>query len=883
MKLLHHLRTLVLRRRLDREMEAEMQAHLDALTQSNITAGMSAEDAAFAAKRQFGGLDQIHERALDARGVRWLEESTRTVRHAARSLLRSPVFTTVAIVSLALAIGANSAVFSLVNGILLRSLPVPEPEDLRLIEMSLASPATDGSEGAGERHRAALFPITMVIAVQEAARAYADVAGYANLGSVNARVEGAAFSTQGIFVTGNYCATLRLGAQRGRTVVEADDQPEAPPVVMISHRWWRQHFDSAPDVLGRTVRLNEIPFTIVGVLPEAYHGAHEGDMAEFLMPIASLAHIDDRTSRGTPIASAMRLIARPHAGVSDATLEAIVQGVLLSVPQWSARDDPRAHLPDGRAGPDMERSYFREPLLLLSAAVASLMLLACANLGGLSLVRTVTREREHAIRSALGCGRWRLVATALTENLLLASAGATLGLVVIVAAQTLLSQLAAGTTEGLRYDTSVDGRVLAFTIGTAFATALLTGLLPALRASRTDPIGGLKAGDMNSPRGLRLVRLLVGAQVALSLLLLTATGLYVRTFLNCITLDPGVPVEQTLSFRLKARSPDPAAILDFHARTRDEIARVAGVSSVAIANFKPLNSRARAGIYSIAGASTEPPVPGRVQQHFVGETFFETLEIPIVAGRAPAPGEQDVVVVNQSFARQFSPAADPCGQTLRSGNGKKSWQIVGVCRNARMGSIRTDPLPGAFFSLRESTDPSNYYIVRTTLAMGALKRAVAEAIARIDPGVAPAAVFTHHEVREKSLRRESLMARLVTTLAVIALVLSCIGLYGLMAFGVARRTREFGVRLALGARPGDISGPIVREALVVAVGGLVVGLGAALASGQFLASQLYGVSPRDPATLLGAAVLLLAIAGLAAWRPARRAGRVDPMITLRAE
>ncbi|MBE2216160.1 MAG: ABC transporter permease [Opitutaceae bacterium] len=877
------LRSLVLRRRLDREMRAEMEAHLDALALENIAVGMSPEEARLAAQRRFGGTDQIRERALDARGGRWLEEIARTVRHAARSLVRSPVFTGIAIVSLAFGIGANTAVFSLVNGILLRSLPVPDPQDLRLIEMSLASSQAGGDEGAGERRRTDVFPYSGVLAVQEAARPHADVAGYANLGGVNARIDGTAFTTQGLFVTGNYCATLRLGAQLGRTVVEADDKPESPPSVMISERWWRHHFDSAPDVLGRTVRLNEATFTIVGVLPGAYHGAHEGDMTEFLIPVSSLTHIDDRSERGTPFASAMRLIARPHTGVRDAVVEAAVQGVLLSIPQWKPADDPRAHLVDGTAGPDMERSYFREPLLLLSAAVASLMLLACANLGGLSLVRAVAREREHAIRSALGCGRGRLVANALVENLLLATAGAVLGLVVIVAARTYLAQVAAGTTEGLRYDTSVDGRVLIFTIGTAFVTALLTGLLPAWRAGRTDPIGGLKAGDMRSPRGLRLVRLLVGAQVALSLLLLTATGLYVRTFVNCVTVDPGVPVDQTLSFRLKARSPDPAVILEFHARTRDEIARLPGVVGVATANFKPLNSRARAGFYSLVGDATKSAASGVVQQHFVGETFFETLEIPIVAGRFPVPGEQGVVVVNEAFVRQFSPATDPCGQMLRSGNGRKSWHIVGVCRDARMGSVRSGPHPGAFFSIRESTDPSNYYIVRSTLGAGALKRALVEAIARVDPAVAPAALFTHHEVREKSLRREGLLARLVTTLALIALGLSCIGLYGLMAFGVARRTREFGVRLALGARPGEVAWPVVREALVVAAGGLVVGLVAALASGRFLASQLYGVSPRDPATLVGATVLLLAIAVIAAWRPARRAARVDPIIALRSE
>jgi predicted permease len=883
MKLLHRFRTLFLRRRLDREMAAEMQAHFDALVQANIAEGMAPEDARYAAQRRFGGRDQIRERALDARGGRWLEELTRTVRHAARSLLRSPVFSIVAIVSLALAIGANTAVFSLVNGILLRSLPVPDPQNLRLIEMSLAHAQAGGGEGAGERRRTDQFPYSGVLAVQEAARAQADVAGYANIGSVNARIDGTAFSTQGILTTGNYCVTLRLGAQMGRAIGEADDRPEAPPVVMISDRWWNTHFDASPDVVGRTVRLNETVFTIVGVLPAAYHGAHEGDMTEFLLPISALKLIDDRTSRGTPLASAMRLIARPHAGVSDAALEGLVQGVLLSNPSWNARDDPRAHILDGRAGPDMERSQFREPLLVLSAAVASLMLLACANLGGLSLVRAVTREREHAIRSALGCGRWRLVATALVENLLLATAGAIIGLIIIEKAQTFLSQLAAGASEGLRYDTSVDARVLAFTLGSAFATALLTGLLPGLRAGRVDPIGGLKAGTMSNPRGLRLVRFLVGAQVALSLILLTATGLYVRSFVNCIMLDPGVAVDHALSFRLKARTTDPKAIADFRTRICDEIRRTPGVFGVTMANFKPLMFGGSIATYSLASDTAVASTPGSVQQHLVSETFFETLEIPIIAGRAPAPGEPGVVVVNQTLAREFSPAGDPCGALLRSADGKRAWRIVGVCRDARMGGVRIDPLPGAFFPIRDNANPSSYYIVRSTLPAGALKRAISEAVARVDPEVAPAGVFTHREVREKSLRREGLIARLVASLAVMAVLLSCIGLYGLMAFGVARRTREFGVRMALGARPADIAWPVVREALTLTAVGLGAGLVGALASGRLVASQLYGITPHDPVTLTAAPAVLLLIAVLAAWRPARRAAHVDPIIALRAE
>jgi predicted permease len=906
-KIIYSMRSLFARRKLDEQLAEEVRTHVAMATEANLAKGMSPYEARYAALREFGNVAGMQEQARAERGWVWLEQGWKDLGFALRSLRHSPGFTTVAIISLTLGIGANTAVFSLVNGILLRSLPVPNPHELRVLKWvgsdlkmdsagyydRVPGPTTAAAPAISDwrRGRAVSEAVSPALfqRLREAAAGQAEIFGYARINGVNARADGLAFTSQGLLVSGNFFPALGVRLALGRGLQPEDDLPGAPRAVVIGHEWWMRQFGGDPSVVGQTVMLNEVAFTVVGVSRPEFHGVHEGDTAEFFAPLAAATEIEPiyrvmgkqkpfwwistmaRLKPGATATTLAAVLARPFAGEAGAVMA-----------------DPELLIEDGRAGPDWERSDYRRPLGLALAVVGIVMLAACANLAGLALARGAARQHEFAIRAALGAGRWRLLRVSLLENLVLAAAGATLGVLLARGLRTYLATLTAGADEGFRYDTSVDGRVMGFALLLAFLTALLSGILPGWRAAHTDPLVGLKSGGSVGGTRLRLGRSLVAVQLAFAALLLVGAALYGRSLLGLLRNIDDRAVENRVVFRVKARVSRPSAPINaFHDRVREALLKLPGSEAAAVMNFKPLlGTSGRVDFVTRPGPAGDEAITPAARR-VVGDSFFAAMGISILEGRAFLPSDEPtsgstVAVVNETFVRTYFPGQRVIGRTIRTAS-NQNWQIVGVCRDAVLARVHEPVAPTVFTCFRQSAQQSAYHVVRSSLPAPVLMQAVREAVASVDPEIAPAGMATLAEVRTKSLRRENLLATLVGTLGMLALLLASVGVCGLMGFAVTRRTREIGVRMALGAQPGSVGGMVLREAAGLAGIGVAVGLGGALALGRLMESQLHGVSARDPLSLIVAGgSLVIATVFAAAW-PAWRAARVNPLIALRAE
>ncbi len=836
------------------------------------------------------------------------------IKYSTRQLIKSPGFTAVAVISLALGIGANTAIFSLVNAVLLRSLPVPNPQELRVIQWSGHEPKTGWFSGSlrplggdtgnssgwfrvgdsiGRRMIADAFTYPQFRALGEQCAAQADLVGYVETRDLAVRGRGDPFVARGIIVSGNFFPGLGVRPVLGRLLTAEDDQPGAAPVIVLSYGWWERHFGLDPGVLGRTVLLNGDSHTVVGVLPRGFTGVSLKDEGnEFYVPMSAQPRLVPEFSQTAPDHWWIQLLARLKPGVSDARFQAVLDAAFTGQ-AGSVMKAPRIELSPGRAGVSHDREFYRRPLLILLGAVGTVLLVACANLAGLSLARGTARQHELAVRAALGAGRGRLIRQSLTESLVLALSGGLLGILLAVWGKAVLSRLLAGSPEGLRYDLPLDRTVLGFTLIVALVTGLLSGLLPAVRAGRADPLCGLKdRATLSSPR-LRAGRILVAAQVSLSLLLLVGAGLYIRTLTNLVKINPGFATDDVLLFKLEPTSAglEGQAVTSFYEQVQESLAAIPGVRSATLVHVKLLGGWMSGG--SFFKLPSHPELnEKRPQAHrlTVGDTFFATMGIPILMGRGFAASDTDaaakVVVVNETFLREYLTNEHPIGQVLHVGALKGvpiPWQIIGVCRDAKYTGIKTDVPPTVYFSFRQDRVGASYVALRTVVQPLSLVGAARKVVASVNPNVPLSDVTTQAAVRDRGISQETMFATLCGGLAALAVLLSCIGLYGLMAYNVARRTGEIGIRMALGAGPRDVVRPILGEALLLALTGVAVGLPVALLTGRLINSQLYGVASYDPLTLAAVVAALVVVALMAAWLPARRAARIDPMVALRHE
>jgi predicted permease len=682
------------------------------------------------------------------------------VRYGLRRLGKSPGFTAVAVLSLALGIGANTAVFSALNAVLLRSLPVRNPHELRLINWVGRNPQLSSYTGIGTSDTpggftiGTSFPYPAYRDFRDQGTGFTDIfAFFAVSKGVTAVMRDDASIAGTLLVSGNFFKGYGVDTLIGRPIGPEDDRPGAAPVAVITYRWWAQRGGLDPAVLGRTLTLNQSSFTIVGVLPRDYVGPVAGDPTDIYVPLAAQPLLVPSRPLDSPNRWWVQIMGRLAPGADEAKSRGSLSLLFRRVLSESSTkmEEPGIVLQDGSRGPLMVRRLVAKPFLALTGVSALVLLVACANLAGLLLARGAACRHEVAVRAALGAGRWRLIRQSLTESLLLSLAGVCLGLLVAAWSKHVLLGFLSTLPDEFRFDLRIDGNVLAFTLGVSLLTALVFGLLPALGASRADPVAGFKSRSTAGRPRLRLGRTLVSVQVGLSVLLVVGAGLMVRTFVNLTRIDPGFDSENLLLLRL---SPGQAGyegsrLAGFYERTHSAVAAIPGVQSVA----------------------------------------FSSMVLPGV-------------------------------------------------RRAMTG---------------------------------------------IDPGVPLTSIRTQAQVLDRSLAQDRLFAWLCGALAELAVLLSCIGLYGLMAYNVARRTGEIGVRMAIGATGAKVAWPILREAAALAGIGVAVGLPVAVVSTRFIESQLYGVAPTDLATLTGTGAMLVVVALLSAWIPARRAARVDPMTALRCE
>ena len=820
------------------------------------------------------------------------------MRYGLRQLRKSPGFTTIAVLSLALGIGVNTAIFSLINGILYKSLPVRNPHELRVINWTFDPthnwPNMRDREGGFARSKSNLrycgsFPYPAYQDFAEQAKGFSGIFAFSHVRSKTINAGGIATLANAQMVSGNFFRSYGARILIGRPITPEDDRPDASPVAVLTYPFWQRAFGLDPHILGRTLTVGDTGFTVIGILPRNHVGPWGGQSRiDFYVPMTVQARVageDEKLSSNN--AWWVQMMGRLTPGADEAQVQASLE-LLFShvVNRCEVKiDRPGILLQKGRSGVLMERRGTAEVLWGVLPGVGLVLLIACTNLAGLLLARGAARQHEMAVRAAMGAGRWRLIRQSLTESMVLSLAGVCLGLVFSIWIRLALREYIIDLPNNQHFNLRIDVNVLLFALAAGVVTTLLSGLFPALRAGNTDPSAGLKDnGNRGAPR-LRLGKVLVTTQVGLSVILVVLGGLLGRTLINFYRTDPGFDMENLLLFPInpgESLSPPKDGQL-FLVAVCQKIAGIPGVRSVALINKTLLSGWIwKAGI-SIPGR----PDTKQRDTHWliVSDGYFATMGINLLDGRDFLPTDTlksgRVVIVNEEFVRLFFPNENPLLQIITID--QKEHQIVGICSNHNCQHLRYDISPTLYRPYAQNQMFSMNCIIRSVLPPMSLIPAVRKAVAEIDRNLPIEGITTQKLLLKKSLRYERLLASLSGSLALLGLTLSCIGLYGIMAYSVARRTGEVGIRMALGARPWDVAWPILREALMLAGIGVAIGLPVTLALVRVIRVLFYGIEPHDPLTMIGAAMLMIAVASLAAWIPARRAAKIDPMEALRYE
>jgi predicted permease len=889
------LRALVRKREAEREMDEELRGYLEAVAEAKMRAGMSGEEARRAARVEMGSQEAVKE---NVRGAGWeaaVESLWRDVIYGARMLRKSPGFSAVVVFTLALGIGGTTTIFSLVDATLLRPLPVAHPAQMVAIFTSDFSGPLYGTSSypdyADFRENNGVF--SGMVAWQFTAFSLATT--------------GTAERVYGELVSGNYFEVLGVRPALGRGFrAEEGSTKGARPVAVISHALWEKRFAGARDVLGSSISLNGVPFTVVGVAPPGFSGLTRGLVADLWVPAAILPRIlpgnDDMTNRGS---RSFFLMGRLNPGADLAQAQArfrvIARQLHQSYPaQWTdVHSRPRVItlVPESRARVfPQARGTLLGVFALLMTVAGFVVLIACANVAGLLLARGSTRRREIAIRQTMGATRGRLVRQLLIESLLLALAAGAGGLFLAMWGTRLLGSFRPPLPVPFRLDLAIDARVLGFTLALAVLTGLIFGLAPALAASRPELIPSLTNAPGGNAAGIGRHRLRSGfvlVQVALSVLLLVGAGLFLRSLRNATVIDPGFVPENVLigSVDLRLAGYNSVAGAAFYRQLLERVRAMPGVVDASLADELPLGlGGSRRGI-TIEGYTPRAGEDMEVYTATVASDYFRTMRIPILRGRgfadSDAEGAPRVVVVNQAFARRYWPGEDPIGRHIQMGirnrPGTPWWEVVGVARDGKYLSLGEEPLPFFYLPLAQFYRSSTSLVVRTHGAPLSLLPAVRDEVAGLDKSLPLTGAETLVDHTGLSLLPARLAGAVLGAFGVVGLLLAAMGVYGVMAFAVAQRTREIGIRMALGAERREIFRLVVRQGMVLTAVGCAVGLAAAVVLTRFLTSLLYGVSPTDPWTI-AAVLLVLAVTALAAcYLPARRAMRVDPMTALRHE
>ena len=887
----------------DADLDEEVASHLALHIEENLRRGMSPEEARRDALVKSGGIAGAKEAYRDQRGIPFLQHLRQDLRYGARILRRDPAFTVVAVVSLALGIGANTAVFSLTDAALLKKLPVLRPNELVVLEWNsgLNSPARsiDGNwrvDTATGRVTVTSFSVPAFERMRDEARTVTRLFAFAPIEQLNVVARGFAEIGGGQFVTGDYYVALGVRPTLGRLIAPVDDHPSASPVAVITDRYWERRFDRDSTIVGASVDIDGMMVTIIGVTPPGFAGVLDvGDSPDVTLPM-SLEPLIRRGSADLTDAGFwwVRVMGRLETGVSaerlEAELEPVFQRAALDgapsrTREGRAIDIPRLHVTDGSHGLSETRGSYSRPILLLTLFVGLVLLIACANAANLLLTRATARRREITIRLALGASRLRLVRQLLVESILLVAGAELLGLIVAYWGKSVLVTLAP---EGTDLQLTLDLRVFAAATVIAVVTTVLFALAPALHATRVDVAEGLKTASRSVRGGgtrSHFNRALIVGQIALSLVLLVDAGLFVRSLRNLRTVDTGFNTDQLLTFRVdpSLSGYDRDAVNAVYRALIVRLSAIPGVRGVTFARHPQLSGAHRSDAVRVVGRAASEQ--RNVAIDLVGPDFFATMQLPLVAGRAFSAQDDGrgprVAVVNQTFARRLLVGMNPVGTRIRDGKGEL--EIVGVARDAKYYDIRKPIEPvlyvpyfqeehgQASFALRTIGDPLSY--------VPAVRRAAHD----VGGTLSLFEVRTQRETAESTIREVRLFANLAVVFGALAVALACIGVYGVMSYATARRTGEIGIRVALGADAASIVWLVMRRTVLLVGAGCAVGIVVAAAGARLFAALLFGLSVTDPLSLAFAVALIAGVALGAAYVPALRARRVSPLTALRAE
>jgi predicted permease len=877
--------------RAERELDDELRAFLETAVEEKVRAGLGREEATRAARMELGSVTAVKDRVRDVGWESVLDNVGQDLRHAIRSLRKSPGFAAVAIVTLALGIGANTGIFALIEVLLLRSLPVRDPQELIVLLR------VQGSQSGG----AFSYPQVRHLADQD--EIFRGLCGFSG-DTFHVGPPEALEPVGGAWVSGGYYRTLGLVPVAGRLLGPDDDRPGASPSAVITDNYWTRKFGRDPAAIGRPLLIEGVPVPIVGVSPPGFIGAIVGEAADVTVALSVLPQLQpERPFMLGPGARWLKVLARPREGLSHDELKARLavvwaQGLSATV-STSLPPDARARalsstldLRAGATGSSNLRSQFRQPLLVLMVVVGLVLVIACVNVANLLLARATARQREMAVRLALGASRRRIVRQLLTESALLAVAGTGLGIVVAYfGSRVLVNLISSGqgvptASEAIVLDLAPNWNVLAFTTLLTVSTTLFFGLAPAFRATVVEPNAAMNASSNRvvGSRG-RVALVLVTAQVSISLLLLIGAGLFVHTLWNLRTLDRGFRHEGVLLVDLDARRAgyDGPRLRAFNQEVLAIAERLPGVTAASLSSVTPLMG---GGMIMPIAVNGQPV--GSEELHFnqVAPRYFETLGTPFVLGHdftirddATAPG---VAIVNEAFVRQYMPTGSPLGQRVSVVGSRDERQVVGVVKDAVYESLRQAPPPTVYVPYLQSNGGA---VALEVFAAGSVAQVASAIRAEVQPKLAgkPIKMRTLTARLETSLVQERLMAALASAFGLLALVLASVGLYGVLAYTVVRRTNEIGIRIALGAARSQVLALVLSSAIRMIVLGIAFGLSAAWAASRVVSSMLFGLTANDPTTIAGALTVLLVTGLLAAYLPARRATRIEPLAALRCE
>src|SRR6266540_1740720 len=868
------LRALLRKRQAERELDDELRYHIEQQTEQNIRLGMNPEEARCAASKVFGGVEQAKEQSRDTRGVRWLEDLFQDLRYGARMLLKNPGFTLIAVLTLALGIGANTSFFSIVNSVLLKPLPYEHPDQLvQLWEAPRVGVRGASSPGA-------------FLDWKEQSTSFESLSLLLNI-DLNLTGEGEPDRISGVKMSASGLQILRARPMLGRVFAPDEDQPGREKTIVLTHRLWQRRFGGDTNIVGRSIQLSDQDYTVIGVLPPRFL---PWDEPEFIIP-SSVAP-EDANQRA---AHWLNVFGRLKAGLT-------VEQARAEVNALSARLKPlyppykKNFVVNIATMQELMTGDIKPTLLMLLGAVGFVLLIACANVANLLLARALARRREMAIRAALGAGRWRVIRQLLTESVLLALIGASLGLLLAFWSVDALSHHTAVSLPRVQ-EVKLDLRVLGFALCVSLLSGLAFGLAPAVQASNPDLNETLKEsgrGVQGSARN-NVRNLLIVSEVALALILLIGAGLLLNSFFRLSNVPPGVNPKNALTMQISLpdkKYPNVERRVAFYQQALERIKNIPGIEAAGVTKTMPLAGSSPSIFFSIVDRPGQPESGYLTDFDFCTPGYFQAAGIPLRTGRlfdqSDRPVTARVVLINETLARQYFPNEDPLGKLIHlevfTGKIDEGWEIIGIVGDVRQRGQAQNASTCVYRPQAFSFGGSDgHLVIRTTGTPMAMAESVRRAILEVDPAQPVANVRTMEDVLGASVAQRRLIMMLLSGFAGASLLLAAIGLYGVIAYGVSQRTHEIGIRIAMGGQARDVLQLVIGHGMKLALIGVGLGLIGSVALTRLLKTLLYGVSATDPITFTLIALLILCVALLACWIPARRATKVDPMITLRSE